>query len=95
MLVVVAGGFVVVGAQFEGILAKNVAMANDVLAARAEISSLRERERTQQRTLRRLASPDGAIPEIHARLRLVGPREEIIYVREPAAPGDAGAIQEK
>ena len=38
------------------------------------------------------SDPRGAIPEIHDKLRLVGKREEIIYVRgvapETPAPGD-------
>jgi cell division protein FtsB len=79
-----------VGVQFEGIVAKNVAMQRDLVASRAEIAALQKREGDQERTLRRLASPEGAVPEIHAKLRLVGPHEEIIYVRG-LAPADADA----
>ncbi len=73
-------GFVIV--QFSGIVAKNVAMARSVSDTRAEIATLERRAREQRRTLRRLETPEGAIPEIHEKLRLVGPREEIIYVRD-------------
>jgi septal ring factor EnvC (AmiA/AmiB activator) len=75
-------GFVLV--QFSGIVAKNVAMARSVSDAQTEIASLERRAREQQRTLRRLETPEGAIPEIHAKLRLVGPHEEIIYVHDGA-----------
>jgi hypothetical protein len=81
MLAIVSCVLALVSIQFEGICAKNVAMAREVGASRAEIAALERREREQQRTLRRLATPDGAIPEIHAKLNLVGPHEEIFYVR--------------
>jgi hypothetical protein len=62
-------------------LVKNIAMARELRASRADILALEKRERDQRQTLRRLASPAGAIPEIHQKLRLVGPHEEIIFVR--------------
>jgi hypothetical protein len=87
----VACALAFVSVQFEGIVAKNVAMQHDLVASRAEIAALQKREGDQERTLRRLASPEGAVPEIHAKLRLVGPHEEIIYVRGlPPADPDAG-----
>jgi len=81
----------VVAMQFTGIIEKNVAVAREVAASRADISALRERERRQLQVIRRLSDPQGAVPEIHDRLRLVGPHEEIIYVRglpAPTAPPD-------
>jgi hypothetical protein len=79
-----------VSIQFEGILAKNVAMAHEVDRSRADIAALEKREREQEITLRRLSTPEGAVPEIHEKLRLVGPHEEIVIVRgatdDPAAP---------
>jgi hypothetical protein len=81
----------VVVMQFTGIVAKNVAVAREVAASRADIRALRERERRQLQAIRRLSDPQGAIPEIHERLRLVGAHEEIIYVRglpAPTAPPD-------
>jgi hypothetical protein len=95
LALLVAGSctFVLVAVQFEGIVAKNVAMVRAIDASRAEIRSLEARERDQARTLHRLATPAGAIPEIHDKLRLVGPHEEIIYLRgpAPAAQPEAGA----
>jgi len=74
----------VVGMQFEGILAKNLAVAHELSASRADIAELRQRKARQMRTIERLQSAAGAVPEIHEKLRLVGPREEIIYVRGSA-----------
>ncbi len=84
---VVASVLGVVGIQFQGIVAKNLAVARELSATHADIVALREREARQLRTIERLGSAAGAVPEIHAKLRLVGPHEEIIYVR--GAAGDA------
>ena len=71
-------------------------MAHEVGESRTEIAELEARERRQQQTLRRLSTPEGAVPEIHAKLRLVGPHEEIIYVRgskgSDAVDGEAPGI---
>jgi cell division protein FtsB len=80
------GTLALIGVQFEGILAKNVAVAADLRASRAQIASLVAKEAVQRRTIARLANPQGAVPEIHDKLRLVGPNEEIIYIRGQA-PG--------
>ncbi len=87
---VLSCALVLVAVQFTGIVAKNIAMAREVRASRADILALEKRERDQQQTLRRLASPDGAIPEIHQKLRLVGPHEELIFVR-PGPSETAGS----
>ena len=75
----------VVGMQFEGIIAKNIAIASELAGARADVAALRERRTRQLLTIGRLGSAAGAVPEIHEMLRLVGPHEEIIYVRGNAA----------
>ena len=41
------------------------------------------RKRSEERQIRRLMDPQGAVPEIHDRLHLVGPHETIIYVKPP------------
>ena len=84
-----------VGVQFEGIVAKNVAVANELEASHADIAALREGKARALRTIRRLSTAAGAIPEIHERLQLVGPSEELIFVRgaspEPDHPlGEGG-----
>ena len=88
LVAVVACVLALVSIQFEGILAKNVAMAHEVDRSRADIAALEKREREQEITLRRLSTPEGAVPEIHEKLRLVGPHEEIVIVRGATdAPG--------
>jgi len=84
--VLVVAVFATIAIQFEGILAKNVALSHEITASQAQIDGLREREREQRRTLERLSDPRGAIPEIHEKLKLVGPHEEIIYVRGLPTP---------
>ncbi len=78
--------------QFALIVAKNVAIAGELAAAHSAIEGLQIREADQRRTIVRLSDPHGAIPEIHDKLRVVGKREEIIYVRgygrATPAPGD-------
>ncbi len=77
----VLGVLAVVAIQFEGIVAKNVAVASEVRASRTEIARLEAREVQQRRTIARLRTPLGALPEIHDKLHLVGPNEEIIFLR--------------
>jgi cell division protein FtsB len=86
------GVLAIVGVQFAGIVGKNMALASEVAASRTEIGALRAREAKQLRTIRRLSDPAGAIPQIHDRLHLVGPHEELIYLRgaPTAAPGGPG-----
>ncbi|GAC1303904.1 MAG: hypothetical protein NVS2B3_03620 [Vulcanimicrobiaceae bacterium] len=71
----------VVVMQFAGIVAKNFAVARELSTYRSEIATLRERKARQLRTIERLQTPAGALPEIHEKLRLVKANEEIIYVR--------------
>jgi len=75
-----------VGLQFANIVARNVAVAREVSASRAELTALREKKQRQLRTIARLSDPRGAVPEIHDRLRLVGPHEELIYVEGLPSP---------
>ena len=85
-LVVIVAVFATVAIQFEGILAKNVAVAREVAASREQIEALRVRIADDRTTIERLRDPRGAIPEIHEKLKLVGKHEEIIYVRGLATP---------
>lgn len=64
---------------------ENIAMANSLSAVQDDIEQMRERRRHQEMEIRRLNDPDGAVPEIHERLRLVRPNEALIYVK-PAVP---------
>ena len=72
---------VLVGVQFERVIAANVAMASQLASVRSDIQTLQVRRAIQVRDLQRLRTPNGAIPEIHDRLRLVGPHEALIFIR--------------
>ncbi len=76
----------VIAMQFEGIVAKNIAVARELSEMRADVIALHAREKQQRATIARLGSARGAVPEIHEKLRLVGPREEIIYLRGAGVP---------
>jgi len=89
-VVMVGAGLVVVAMivmQYERIIARNLALSHALSSTRAEISSLRVKERKQARTIDRLSDPHGVIPEIHERLHVVAPHEELIYLK--AAPASA------
>lgn len=80
MVLVVLG---LVSIQFARIVNENVAMARSLSSAQRDIVALQQRKRTEQREIRRLMDPRGAVPEIHDRLHLVAPNETIIYVKPP------------
>lgn len=69
-----------VGIQFARAIDQNVAMARELSSVHADIDALKLRREHQLRELRRLQDPEGAVPEIHDRLRLVRPNETIIFV---------------
>lgn len=67
--------------QFARLIDRNLAMSRELQATKNEIAALDARRAKQLHDLQRLMTPGGAIPEIHARLRMVAPHEELIYVR--------------
>jgi cell division protein FtsB len=69
-----------VGVQFARVVGENLAMARELASIRTDISTLQTRRDEKLRLVRRLEDPDGAVPEIHDRLRLVRPNETIIFV---------------
>jgi len=71
----------VVVIQYGRIVARNVALSHALASTRAEVSTLRAKELKQERVIERLSDPHGAIPEIHDRLHLVAPHEELIYLK--------------
>jgi cell division protein FtsB len=76
-----------VGIQFARAIGENLSAAHQLSAIRSDIAALQRRRDEQQRELRRLRDPQGAIPEIHDRLRLVRPNESLIFVSpQPAVP---------
>ena len=76
----------VVAVQFARAIGENVGAARELSAIRSDITALEAQRDRQRRELRRLRDPQGAIPEIHDRLRLVRPNEAIIFVSpQPAS----------
>ena len=69
-----------VGVQFARAIDQNVAMARELSSVRSDIDALKLRRERQRRELVRLEDPEGAVPEIHDRLRMVRPNETIIFV---------------
>ena len=82
VLAVVTLGFAfVVCSQFAQMIERNVAVAGDLRSVDDQVSALRLKKAEQEREITRLSDPYGAVPEIHDRLRLVGPHEAIIYLK--------------
>lgn len=72
--------------QFARAIGENVAAARELASIRSDVATLKARREDQLRELRRLRDPQGAVPEIHDRLRLVRPNEALIFVSpQPAA----------
>jgi len=71
---------VLVGVQFARAIGQNVSAARQLSQLQSDITALERRRAEQQRELKRLADPQGAVPEIHDRLRLVRPNETLIFV---------------
>jgi cell division protein FtsB len=80
-----------VGIQFARAIGENVSAARELSSIHADMSALERRRAEQQREMQRLRDPQGAIPEIHDRLRLVRPNEALIFVSPQPAPTNNGA----
>ena len=80
--------FTLVGIQFARVIGEDVAMVRQLASVRADIAALDKRRAAQSREIARLRDPQGAIPEIHDRLRMVRANETIIFVSPvpPSAP---------
>jgi cell division protein FtsB len=70
----------IVAIQFARAIRENLTAARQLSAIRTDIATLQRRRDAQEQELRRLRDPQGAIPEIHDRLRLVRPNEALIFV---------------
>jgi hypothetical protein len=68
------------GIQFGRIIAQNVAMSRHLSSIQTQIVTMQKHEGEQRAEIRRLKDPQGAIPEIHDRLRLVRADEAIVFV---------------
>jgi len=70
-----------IGVQYARVIGRNLALARELRDVQHDIVALHAKEEHQQREIRRLSDPHGAIPEIHDRLHLVGDDEAIIYLK--------------
>lgn len=68
--------------QFGRIVERNVNYARQVSDVQHDVAGLERKREAQLREIRRLSDPQGAIPEIHDRLRLVTDKEAIIYLKK-------------
>jgi hypothetical protein len=66
--------------QFARIIGENLGMVHQLNAINSDVVALEKRRAQQLRELQRLQDPQGAVPEIHDRLRLVRSNEELIFV---------------
>ncbi len=83
-----------IGVQYAHVIGRNVALAHQLRDTEHDIVTLKARKAEQQREIRRLSDPRGAIPEIHDRLHLVGDKEAIIYLKHgPAQKPERRASQ--
>ena len=78
--------FSVIGVQYARVIGHNLALANDLHHVEGDVVALRAKRERQQRDIRRLSDPHGAVPEIHDRLHLVGDHEAIIYLKRGPQP---------
>ena len=78
--------FGLAGVQFGRVIHQNVALAQDLSATQTDVTALQARKQWQLRELRRLEDPEGSVPAIHERLRLVGHNEAIIFVSPAPSP---------
>ena len=75
-----------IGVQYAHVIGRNIALAHQLHGVERDIVTLEARRTQQQREIRRLSDPRGAIPEIHDRLHLVGDKEAIIYLKRGHQP---------
>jgi hypothetical protein len=80
---------ILIAVQYVRIVERNVAYIQQVHDVEHDVTALEAKRDQQLRQIKRLSDPQGAIPEIHDRLHMVGEHEEIIYLKRPAgSPGD-------
>ena len=83
-LILLVASLIVV--QFVRAIGQNVAAAHQLSSLQTDIAALKRQRDEQQRELRRLRDPEGAVPEIHDRLRLVRPNEAMVFISPAPAP---------
>ena len=79
---------ILIAVQYARIIERNVAYVHQVHEVERDVTALEAKRDKQLRTIQRLTDPQGAIPEIHDRLHMVGDHEAIIYLKRHDAPSD-------
>ena len=79
---------VLIAVQYVRIVERNVAYIQQIHDVNADVRALEQKRDLQLRQIQRLSDPRGSIPEIHDRLHMVGPHEEIIYLKRHDAGTD-------
>jgi hypothetical protein len=72
---------ILIAVQYARIVERNVAYEQQIHDVQRDVSALEQKRARQLQQIRRLSDPQGAIPEIHDRLHMVGPHEAIIYLK--------------
>ena len=72
---------ILIAVQYARIVERNVAYVQQIHDVQRDVSALEQKRERQLQQIRRLSDPQGAIPEIHDRLHMVGPHEAIIYLK--------------
>lgn len=75
-----------IGVQYARVIGRNIALAHELRDVERDVAMLKVKRSQQERDIRRLSDPRGAIPEIHDRLHLVGDKEAIIYLKHGRQP---------
>lgn len=86
VVAVAAFVFAVIGVQYARVIGHNLLLARELHHVEHDVAALKVKRAEQQRDIRRLSDPHGAVPEIHDRLHLVGDHEAIIYLKQPHHP---------
>jgi cell division protein FtsB len=79
--VIVLGSF-----DFAQRIEQNVALAHELARTEHDIRALRIRRAEEMREIRRLQQPDGVVPYIYRRLRMVKPGQTLIYLVPAPSP---------
>lgn len=72
--------------QYARAIRENIVAVRQLRGLRNDIAALEHQRSEQLRQIRRLSDPQGALPEIHDRLRLVRPGEVLIFVSPAPSP---------
>ena len=74
------------GVEFAQRIEQNVALERELDRTQADIHTLGTRRAEEVREIHRLARPDGVVPYIYHRLRMVRPGQTLIYLVPAASP---------